>query len=113
MAASEGSREAEAFEAGRAEQLLVILESPPPPAPTLAVQVTHEPETTPGYAQAAAYRPESLGRGTWTQCTVSQNSTEAMASRYSVASVSTNQEKAFLDVQIASGGEADAKGANP
>lgn len=113
MADSERNSEAEAFKAGRAEQLLVVLESPPPPAPTLTVQVTHEPETTPGYAQAAAYQPESLGRGIWTQCTVSQNSTEAMASRYSVASVNTNQEKAFLDVQLASGGEADAKGANP
>lgn len=113
MTASERNSGAEAFEAGRAEQLLVVLESPPSPAPTLAVQVTHEPETAPGYAQAAAYQPESLGRGIWTQCTVSQNSTDAMASRYAVASVGTNQEKAFLDVQIASGGEADAKGANP
>ncbi|HZP83357.1 MAG TPA: zf-HC2 domain-containing protein [Chthonomonadaceae bacterium] len=113
LAVSGRSVEAGAFEPRRAEQLLVVLENPPPPAPTLAVQVTHEPETTPGYAQAAAYQPESLGRGTWTQCTVSQHDTGTTAARFSLASVNTNQEKAFLDVQIASGGEANAKGANP
>lgn len=113
MAASGMNAEAAAFEPRRAEQLLVVVEDSPPPAPTLAVQVTHEPETTPGYAQAAAFQPGSLGRGTWTQCTVSQHDTDTTAARYSLASVNTNQEKAFLDVQIASSGEANAKGANP